>query len=845
MAASPKKKTTKRLTKKQQKARAQLWAMIIFVFGVLLTALAFIGADGWLGLVQEACFGLMSWPFYLLGPLLLYMAVQIALEKFSKNPRLRATLTGILFMLLLGAAQVYSAHIPAGEKIFSRLISLYENGQALKGGGLMSAPLWMLMGLFSPPYDKIVMGLLLFVAVMLSTGTTLRDLIKGAAKPVVEVGAAYQEKVVQNAKLEEEAEKARKNGEAPPPKKIPKWLAALDTPHGKPAKKAAEAEEGAADDAAIPSKEKLIEAARAMGEGEGGNAAVPEPDALVAENTPEPEAEHGPTEENLAYLSALIKSKQKLPSPPKADEPPGEAETALAGGGLYISPETEENLAGQLTFVPGEGGALPPTYRLPDVSLLSMPADCTDAPGPEELTANAQRLVDTLQSFGVQTKIVDISSGPAVTRYELQPAAGVKISRITSLADDIALGLATSGVRIEAPIPNKSAVGIEVPNRKISPVNIREAIASPEFTRHKSPISFALGRDISGETVIADIAKMPHLLIAGATGSGKSVCINAIILSLLYRASPAEVKLLMIDPKVVELGIYNGLPHLLVPVVTDPKKAAGALGWAVGEMLQRYKLFAEQSVRDITGYNRLSEKPGGPDALPHIVMIIDELSDLMMASPSEVEDYICRLAQMARAAGMHLVIATQRPSVDVITGIIKANIPSRISFAVSSQIDSRTILDMGGAEKLLGQGDMLYYPSGAPKPVRVQGCYVTEEEVSRVVSFITAQDKADYSQEIIEEIDRQTPAEKGSRTADSSSDGEQDPMLPDAIEVVVEAGLASTSLLQRRLKLGYARAARIMDEMEAAGVVGPFEGSKPRQVLISRERWLEMRQNLQ
>ncbi len=830
---SRKKKSTKRLTKKQKKARAQLWAILIFVVGVLFTAMAFIEADGWLGAVQDFCFGLMSGPFYLFGPMLLYMSVQIALDKLGKNPRLRALVTGLLFVLLVGAVQVYSPHQPAGESFLSRLGSLYHNGKDLRGGGLLSAPVALLMGLFPPPYDKIVMGLLLFVAVMLSTGTTLRDLIRGAAKPVVEVGAAYQEKVAQNAQLQQEAQKNETLPKESPPKKMPGWLASLD-----PARQSAKPSKKADKEPSVPSKDKLIEAARSLEEAEEDIQTTLEPD------TPPPSEEPGPSEENLAYLSALIKSKTKQAAPSQPESSPAHAELAPVGGGLYITPETEENLAGQLTFEPSIGSPLPPAaYRLPDLSLLHQPARDANAPGPEELTANAQRLVDTLQSFGVQTKIIDISSGPAVTRYELQPAAGVKISRITSLSDDIALGLATSGVRIEAPIPNKSAVGIEVPNRRISPVVIREVIESPAFAQHPSPISFALGRDISGGAVIADIAKMPHLLIAGATGSGKSVCINSIIVSLLYRAKPTEVKLLMIDPKVVELGVYNGLPHLLVPVVTDPKKAAGALGWAVGEMLRRYQLFAEQSVRDITGYNRLSEQPDGPEALPHVVIIIDELSDLMMASPSEVEDYICRLAQMARAAGMHLVIATQRPSVDVITGIIKANIPSRISFAVSSQIDSRTILDMGGAEKLLGQGDMLYYPSGAPKPVRVQGCYVTEEEVSRVVSFITAQDKADYSQEIIEEIDRQTPAEKGGRTGAGTADDDQDPMLPDAIEVVVEAGMASTSLLQRRLKLGYARAARIMDEMEAAGVVGPFEGSKPRQVLISRERWLEMRQN--
>ena len=452
--------------------------------------------------------------------------------------------------------------------------------------------------------------------------------------------------------------------------------------------------------------------------------------------------------------------------------------------------------------------------------------------------------MDTLQSFGVQTRIIDISRGPAVTRYELQPSAGVKISKITNLADDIALNLAASGVRIEAPIPGKPAVGIEVPNKDISTVTLREVIDSGAFVEAKSKLSVALGRDIAGNLMLADLAKMPHVLIAGATGSGKSVCINSIIMSILYKATDEEVKLLMIDPKVVELGIYNGIPHLLVPVVTDPKKAAGALNWAVGEMLRRYKTFAENNVRDLESYNEMARSHETLPTMPQIVIIIDELSDLMMAAPKDVEDAICRLAQMARAAGMHLVIATQRPSVDVITGIIKANVPSRIAFAVSSQVDSRTILDAGGAEKLLGRGDMLYAPVGSPKPVRVQGCFVSNKEVERVVDFIKEGQTHTYDNQVMEEIEKNVPAEKGAKSSSGEDGGgfdDHDDLLMDAIECVVEAGQASTSMIQRRLKVGYARAGRLVDEMEEMGIVGPFEGSKPRQVLISKERWYEMK----
>ena len=403
-------------------------------------------------------------------------------------------------------------------------------------------------------------------------------------------------------------------------------------------------------------------------------------------------------------------------------------------------------------------------------------------------------------------------------------------------------------MRIEAPIPGKPAIGIEVPNKVVATVSIKEMLDSPAFQNAASPLTIALGKDITGGVAVGDIGKMPHVLVAGATGSGKSVCINSIIISILYKSAPDQVKFLMVDPKVVELGVYNGIPHLLVPVVTDPKKAAGALAWAVGEMMKRYKLFADTGVRNLQGYNHLAEESGDLAPMPQIVIIIDELADLMMASPKDVEDHICRLAQLARAAGMHLVIATQRPSVDVITGLIKANIPSRISFAVSSAVDSRTILDSGGAEKLLGRGDMLFAPVGAPKPMRVQGCFVTDQEVERVVTFIKEGERPAYDEEVLQEIDRQAAAAggKGSGSSDrggDSGDEGEDELLTDAIEVVVEAGLASTSLLQRRLKVGYARAARLVDEMEQRGIVGPFEGSKPRQVLLTKERYYEMKLN--
>ena len=485
-------------------------------------------------------------------------------------------------------------------------------------------------------------------------------------------------------------------------------------------------------------------------------------------------------------------------------------------------------------------------YQYPGIDLFEKAPEESDPNAQDELKANAQKLVDTLESFGVRTRVLDISRGPSVTRYEVQPMAGVKISRITSLADDIALNLAVADVRMEAPIPGKPAVGIEVPNHKKTPVYIRSVFESQAFLRMTSPLGIALGKDIAGVAQVADLCKMPHLLIAGSTGSGKSVCVNSIIMSLLFRSSPEDVKLLLIDPKVVELAEYNGIPHLLMPVVTEPKKAAGALGSAVQEMERRYHMFAENNVRDIKSFNKLAATDPTLEKMPYIAIIIDELADLMMVVGKDVEDSICRIAQKARAAGMHLIVATQRPSVDVITGLIKANIPSRIAFAVSSQVDSRTILDGAGAEKLLGMGDMLFMPVGAPKPTRIQGTFVRDEEISRVLNFIKQSATVQYDEAMIEAMERhaiQDGKKGGSGSADSDEDSGSDPMLKQAVEVVIDAGQASTSLLQRRCKLGYARAARIMDEMEEKGIIGPYEGAKPRAVLISRQQWLEMQMN--
>ena len=480
-------------------------------------------------------------------------------------------------------------------------------------------------------------------------------------------------------------------------------------------------------------------------------------------------------------------------------------------------------------------------YVYPPIDILTKAEKASLKGGTKSLTDTAARLQKTLYSFGVSAKVENVTVGPAITRYELKPAEGVRVSKIANLADDIALNLAAETIRIEAPIPGKQAVGIEVPNKQKEMVGLREVIESEEFKNNDSKLSVALGKDVAGSSVIANIAKMPHVLIAGSTGSGKSVCINTIITSIIYNSKPSEVKLVMVDPKVVELSVYNGIPHLLIPVVTDPKKAAGALAWAVQEMDNRYNLFAEKGVRDLVGYNKSAEHEGR-GKLPQIVIIIDELADLMMVAAKEVEESICRLAQKARAAGMHLVIATQRPSVDVITGLIKANVPSRIAFAVSSQVDSRTILDQVGAEKLLGKGDMLYFPSGASKPTRVQGAFVSDEEVEQIVGFVKSNGTAVYSEDILDTIENGGKDEQiKNLTAEQVAEDDTDPFLQDAIDTVVETGQASTSFIQRKFKVGYARAGRIIDQMEERGVISGYQGSKPREVLWTLEKLAEIK----
>lgn len=805
MAAAKKKSsgsrgsTAKRQTKKQIEARRagkrQLAAVILFALAVFLLCVVFVkGQNVWLA-IHNFIFGVFGVTAYFYPFLLGFVAVLFAMDRAGGSAAAKTVETGVLAVLVGAAVDIFVKHDPS-LSFWQHLTNAYESGISLKSGGFIGAlagqPLYLAFGKTGAAITVI---LLIFVFLMILTGTTLLSFFKTVAKPVKTI--SEQAENIYQTKLEKE-----QNGETK--LKVVKGFN-VDIPVDDiPEKRAPEK--------SLDEKQRKVVSSYY---GEESTAEKP----ANEEQKPAPEAE---SRHNLD--EALNEARREAEIEKSQEKIDFKEETEKFTENLENTAEEQED-----------------DYKFPPYNLLKESKNPSAAALSAELDVTADHLVETLRSFGVETRIVDISRGPTVTRYELQPSAGVKISRITNLADDIALNLAAAGVRIEAPIPNKAAVGIEVPNKASAVVGVRGILESPEFTNAKSKLTVALGRDIGGNVVVTDIAKMPHGLIAGATGSGKSVCINSIIISLLYKATPEDVKLLMIDPKVVELGIYNGIPHLLVPVVTDPRKASGALGWAVSEMEKRYRMFADREVRDIEGYNRVVEELADPEIekMPHIVIIIDELADLMMTAPNEVEDSINRIAAKARAAGMHLIIATQRPSVDVVTGVIKANIPTRIAFAVSSQVDSRTILDSAGAEKLLGRGDMLFNPMGSSKPKRIQGCFVSDEEVEAVVGFIKNGGIAEYDDNVIVEIERQAAIEKKQKTGLAEDGPDEDPMLSEAVKVVVENGQASTSLLQRRLKLGYARAARIVDEMEQRGIVGPYEGSKPRKVLITKEQLLE------
>ena len=791
------KKTNKKTSFSSFKMNKQLTAILLFAVGILSFCLAVIDADGLWGALRTFTFGLFGFCSFIFPLFLIVISAIIALDKSDEKTIVKLIEAFVLLTVLSCIVHIFQSNSSTYGEAIQDAYNMYKIDGSMLGGGVWGALFGGVILLITGSNKLaalIIAFLIAFVLIMVITNITLGNLFKGVSKPVKKIGEFTGEKITEyGEKIEQrnvEREKRRKEFN-------------LDVPLG------------------------------------------PEPETIVKSDD---------TDDNLISFSS-VKGTQIDSQLSKSDEVEADTKEKVINLDDIIKKSTENKTVEtkpkeQLKIKEVEeteeddfdNEEIRP-YILPSLDCLNLPKNNNMAGFENELKQNANKLVETLKSFGVETRIVDIARGPSVTRYEIQPAAGVKISKITNLADDIALNLAASGVRIEAPIPNKAAVGIEIPNKNRQSVTLREVVDTPAYKNAKSKLTVALGKDITGEFVYSDLVKMPHLLIAGTTGSGKSVCLNSMIVSILYNATPDEVKLLMIDPKQVEFTIYNGIPHLLVPVVSDPRKASGALAWAVTEMLTRYKTFSENSVRDISGYNSICESQG-KKKMPQIVIFIDELSDLMMAAPNEVEDSICRLAQMARAAGMHLVIATQRPSVDVITGIIKANIPSRISLSVSSQVDSRTIIDSVGAEKLLGNGDMLYYPVGIPKPIRVQGCYLSDKEVENVVTFIKNQEQSVYDDNVMKEIDRQA-ANTGSKkkemsSADDGEDGPADEMLPKAIEAVIEAQSASTTLLQRKLKLGYARAARIIDELETRGIIGPYEGAKPRKVLVSKQQWYEM-----
>jgi len=799
-------------------AQKQVVAIVLFCIALFLICIVFIPGGGLWGGIRTLSFGLFGFSAFVIPLLLLYVAVMTTLDKAGTKVGFKVAEALALIVLLCSAVHIFSF---SGEVDYFENIGDAYNAYRFDGSYLGSGAVGAVFGgliLLATGSGKAaaiaVVLILLFLCIMLMTGTTLVKLFKGVAKPVQKANAYREEKIEQITRHQErdfnvdvdlgpepisEVEKAKK---FPKKKKTAEKESEQDL---------AEAELAPAEETVAQKPILLDDIINKMKGEESQKASVPE-DGIV------PISAEKFTKDD--------KEDKKEPSAPTGD---------LKSSAKHIEDAEAEERMDEIEKK---------AYEKPPLTCLAAPKNTRNLKYEDELKANATKLVDTLKSFGVETRIVDICRGPSVTRYEIQPAAGVKISRITNLSDDIALNLAAGGIRIEAPIPNKAAVGIEVPNKNRATVTFREIVDTEQYKNAKSKLNVALGKDIAGNCTYADLAKMPHLLVAGTTGSGKSVCMNAMIVSILYNATPDEVKLLMIDPKKVEFTVYNGIPHLIVPVVSDPRKASGALAWAVTEMLTRYKMFSDNNVRDISGYNSICESIG-QKKLPQIVIFIDELSDLMMASPHEVEDSICRLAQMARAAGMHLVIATQRPSVDVITGLIKANIPSRLSLKTSSQIDSRTIIDTAGAEKLLGNGDMLFYPVGMAKPIRIQGCFLSDKEVETVVDFIKGQEQSAYDDEVMQEIERQAASDKkkgGGAVSASDEDGEReaDEMIPKAIEVVVDSQMASTTLLQRKLKLGYARAARIIDNLEERGIIGPYEGAKPRKVLISKQQWYEM-----
>ena len=830
---------------RQQSGNTKFQSVILFACAVLFFLLAFIhGNAGWY-FMHRVIRGIFGFSIVIV-PIILLITAYYTEKREGMSLSRRLLFSAGLTVLVSSFFQIMFIG-DIGKKGFFRAIGyLYTPAadDAFQSGGVISAVLaYPFLRIIGTPGAQIIIALLLFVAIMWMLDMSMQQLWYYICWPFRKLRELWNKEP----DWADDIPDTDISGEPELPQaEEPEFLLPEQTGpkrakvHRKGSRPAEPVPEPAADDSLESAIPDFVE---------DNSPLSPDLDAMIRDSYSQPQDNAPytpaydmdidiPIPEDEPDNGAIVSPEELMQDPPELFTP--DAETAPAETAAPAAPASEPV-------------SQPPArpYQIPSIDFLQNGVSRAGDPAvDQEMKEKAGILVETLKSFGVTVRITGIFRGPSVTRYEIQPAAGIKVSKITGLADDIALSLAAQGVRIEAPIPGKPAIGIEVPNSHKDTVSLREILESDSFRSSRSKLAFAVGRDIAGNAVVGDIARLPHMIIAGATGSGKSVCTNSIIMSILYHATPEEVKLILIDPKIVEFTVYEGIPHLLIPVVTDPKKAAGALNWAVQEMQRRYNLFAENSVRDLGDYNAAAAQPGsGLEPMPQIVVIIDELADLMMTTSKEVEDSICRLAQKARAAGMHLIIATQRPTTDIITGLIKANIPSRIALSVMSQVDSRTILDTGGAEKLLGHGDMLYLPNGKIKPVRVQGCFTSTKEIEKVVDFIKSQTQSEYSDEIMEQVEQSIPVTKAEakelRAAEKAAAGNEpepgsdEDVLERAIEVVVEAGQASTSSLQRRLKLGYARAARMMDELEQMGVIGSYEGAKPRKVLMTKEQLAE------
>ena len=816
----------------------QFWSILLFALGVLTALITFIQGDkGWFALhkFMRGTFGIAA---FLIPVILIYTAVKLGSEQTKKDLSNRVVWCIAMIFLISAAFQIFAVGRIPGSGIGGHVKCLYDNGAELKSGGVASMVIaGPLLKFFGRLGAKLFALVLFFVFGMLLSGRGLIEFLKLLAAPFVFIGRCFnglQNMLVGGEFVDAfdddlDDEKEKKDFDAD--------LEAINIANTrksrqKPSERAAQNKkdvealpDGFFLDIPLPTDHLIVH------DGYGDEGINPDIDIDI-----EPAPAEKPAAERI---TAPIIEENDIPEEEETTDEGLEQLISKAADGKPDTPEEELPEAEE----PEEEK---PEYILPPIDLLTRPEIHSNrSEAVEEMREKAEVIKNTLLSFGVAVKIKDIFRGPSITRYEIQPGPGIKVSKIKGLEDDIALSLAAQGVRIEAPVPGKAAVGIEIPNSTKDTVTLREMIGSPEFRDSKSKLTFAVGKDITGNIILGDIAKMPHVIIAGTTGSGKSVCTRSIIMSILYNATPDEVKLILIDPKIVEFKIFENIPHLLIPIVTDCKRASGALCWAVNEMMRRYNIFAEAGANDLRSYNELAEVDGDLAKMPQIVVFIDELADMMLVAGKDVEDYICRLAQMGRAAGMHLVVATQRPTTDVITGLIKANIPSRIALSVKSQIDSRTIIDMAGADKLLGNGDMLYMPIGAGKPVRVQGCFSSNEDIAETVRFIKAQEEVRYDPDIARDVEMfSTQSQNGATGTDGGSavgTGSDEDLVESAIKVAVEAGQLSTSMLQRKLKLGYARAARIMDELEERGVIGQSEGAKPRRVLMSKMQYDEWR----